>query len=134
MNNKLNRTNIKRLKPEKIYLFYDQPILYTCRLENGINYLVILVAKTKHQEEWIYLQISAQRELQLERDELSVFSAIKNPETKVLYKLNIMRDDNFEVYEILPNQLSEDQLPDPDLFLGHCLKDRGEGGYGELKA
>lgn len=94
----------------EIYLFYDEPLLFSC-MNNALQYYMFeRVPSVKGQERWVAVSISQARLLQLEKNTLEVRDVFVMCETGMAYLITSF-EGLFSMETIMSNSLSDDMLP-----------------------
>lgn len=115
---KLTEEAIKQSEIKEIYLFYDQPILYTRNINDRL-YLVLLVDDDEcGNQKWLYNPISQNGLKRLIDSEIDLYEIFAQPEESYLYLIHL---DDKEKYEILLyediRKIPEDYFPEKDVYL-----------------
>ena len=51
-------TSLGKLELIEVYAYYDRPVLFACRNEIDITYLVVLTDEDDASETWLYVAVS----------------------------------------------------------------------------
>ena len=115
----LNITGLGRLEIVETYVYYDQPVLFSCKSAAGHLYLAVAVDKNDEHETWLYVGVSAERLILIRSGTIDLHDAFAEPEDSFLLQEIIPYDDQTQprMERIQPDQISEDMLPMP----GECL-------------
>ena len=115
----LNITGLGRLEIVETYVYYDQPVLFSCKSAAGHLYLVVAADKNDKHETWLYVGVSAERLSLIRSGTIDLHDAFAEPENGFLLQEIIPYDDQTQprMQPIQPNQIPEDLLPMP----GECL-------------
>ena len=115
----LNITGLGRLEIVETYVYYDQPVLFSCKSAAGHLYLVVAADKNDEHETWLYVGVSAERLSLIRSGTIDLHDAFAEPEDSFLLQEIILYDDQTQprMEPIQPDQISEDMLPMP----GECL-------------
>ena len=115
----LNITGLGRLEIVETYVYYDQPVLFSCKSAAGHLYLVVAADKNDEHETWLYVGVSAERLSLIRSGTIDLHDAFAEPEDSFLLQEIIPYDDQTQprMEPIQPDQISEDMLPMP----GECL-------------
>ncbi len=115
----LNITDLGRLEIVETYVYYDQPVLFSCKSTAGHLYLVVATDKNDEHEAWLYVGVSAERLNLIRSGAIDLHDAFAEPEDGFLLQEIIPYDDQTQprMEPIQPDQISEDMLPMP----GECL-------------
>ena len=115
----LNITGLGRLEIVETYVYYDQPVLFSCKSAAGHLYLVVAADKNDEHETWLYVGVSAERLILIRSGTIDLHDAFAEPEDSFLLQEIIPYDDQTQprMESIQPDQISEDMLPMP----GECL-------------
>ena len=115
----LNITGLGRLEIVETYVYYDQPVLFSCKSAAGHLYLVVAADKNDEYETWLCVGVSAERLSPIRSGTIDLHNAFAEPEDGFLLQEIIPYDDETQprLEPIQPDQISEDMLPMP----GECL-------------
>ena len=94
-----------------IYLFYEEPQIFSCMTKTMQPYFVIAVpSKNDDSSAWLAVPISLGRLLKAEKNSIEIRDLITNPES-FLWKIEL-ENDIFDVATIDPKTLTDDFLPE----------------------
>ena len=115
----LNITGLGRLEIVETYIYYDQPVLFSCKSAAGHFYLGVATDKNDERETWLYVGVSVKRLNRIRSGAIDLHDAFAKPEDGFLLQETIPYDDQTQprMESIQPDQISEDMLPMP----GECL-------------
>ena len=115
----LNITGLGELEIVETYVYYDQPVLFSCKSAAGHLYLAVAADKNDEHETWLYVGVSAERLNLIRSGTIDLHDAFVEPEDGFLLQEIIPYDDQTRprMEPIQPDQISEDMLPMP----GECL-------------
>ena len=115
----LNITGLGRLEIIETYVYYDQPVLFSCKSAAGHLYLAVAADENEEHETWLYVAVSAKRLNLIRSGAIDLHDAFAEPEDGFLLQEIIPYDNQIQprLESIQPNQISEDMLPVP----GECL-------------
>ena len=115
----LNITGLGRLEIVETYVYYDQPVLFSCKSAAGHLYLAVAADKNDEHETWLYVGVSTERLNLIRSGTIDLHDAFADPEDSFLLQEIIPYDDQTQprMEPIEPDQISEDMLPTP----GECL-------------
>ena len=111
----LNITGLGRLEIVETYVYYDQPILFSCKSAADHLYLVVAADKNDECETWLYVRVSVERLNLIRSGVIDLHDAFAKPEDGFLLQEIIPYDDQTQprMESIQPDQVSEDMLPTP---------------------
>lgn len=114
----INAPNIGELYYEHIYLFYDEPLIFSC-ITKAQNYFFALTIPPQSDADssWLITPISHGKLLMLEKNLIEIRDAITNPEA-LLLRADLIAD-SIVVSEVDPKKLTEDLLPNSGEFLDY---------------
>ena len=95
----LNITGLGKLEIVETYVYYDQPLLFSCKSAAGHLYLGVAADKNDEHETWLYVGVSAERLKLIRSGAIDLHDAFAEPE------------DSFLLQEIVPY---DDQTQPPD--------------------
>lgn len=115
----LNITGLGKLEIVETYVYYDQPVLFSCKSAAGHLYLGVAADKNDEHEMWLYVGISAERLNLVRSGAIDLHDAFAEPEDNFLLREIIPYGNQTEprMEPIQPDHISEDMLPMP----GECL-------------
>ena len=115
----LNITGLGKLEIVETYVYYDQPVLFSCKSAAGHLYLGVAADKNGEHETWLYVGISAERLNLVRSGAIDLYNAFAEPEDSFLLQEIVPYDDQTQprMEPLQPDQISEDMLPTP----GECL-------------
>ena len=115
----LNITGLGKLEIVETYVYYDQPVLFSCKSAAGHLYLGVAADKNDEYETWLYVEISAERLNLVRSGAIDLHNAFAEPEDSFLLQEIVPYDDQTQprMETFQPDQISEDMLPTP----GECL-------------
>lgn len=92
-------------KPEHVFEYYDEPVLFTVRDEGGRPWLVVLVDSEADYRKWLRAPLSEQRLKALVAGDIDFRTAFLNVEGGHVFE--------GEEYRLPVSDLTEDHLPEP---------------------
>lgn len=97
--------------------FYEFPRLFSAKSKTGALYLGLSIFDDYEEFEWLYVAISSDRIKELINQKVCLHTVFSKPENEYLFKIytSLSGDTRFEY--ILPEQLSDDDLPIPETKL-----------------
>lgn len=104
------------------YCFYDQPVLFAAKNEDGQIYLVMLESDGQEYRAWLYAPLSESVFKGVRSGSVDIFSAFKQKaEGQRVYRV-VLPKDGFLVEGgwVASADLSEDVLPEPGVMA--CLE------------
>ena len=115
----LNITGLGRLEIVETYVYYDQPVLFSCKNAAGHFYLGVATDKNDEYETWLYVRVSVERLNLIRSGVIDLHDAFAEPEDGFLLQEIIPYDDQTQprMELIQPDRISEDMLP----MRGECL-------------
>lgn len=111
----LNITGLGRLEIVEIYVYYDQPLLFSCKSAADHLYLVVAADEDEQHETWLYVRVSVERLNLIRSGAIDLHDAFAKPEDGFLLQEIIPYDAQTQprMESIQPDQISEDMLPTP---------------------
>lgn len=106
-------TNLGSCEIIETYVFYDEPVLFSCRNESGQLYLGVFSDETQDNETWLYARVSIDRLKQIRTGEIDLYTALTEPEDGLLLMEVIAYSDEAECVMMIvqPNVIPKDILP-----------------------
>ena len=115
----LNITGLGRLEIVETYVYYDQPVLFSCKSAAGRLYLAVAADEDDQYLTWLYVRVSAKRLNLIRSGAIDLYDAFAEPEDGFLLQEIIPYDNQARprLESIQPDQIPEDMLP----VAGECL-------------
>ena len=115
MDDILNITGLGRLEIVETYIYYDQPVLFSCKSAAGHLYLAVATDKNDEYETWLSVGVSVERLKLIRSGVIDLHDAFAKPEDGFLLQETILSDDHTQprMERIQPDQISADMLPMP---------------------
>ena len=109
----LNITGLGKLEIVETYVYYDQPVLFSCKSAAGHLYLGVAADKNDEHETWLYVGVSAERLNLIRSGAIDLHDAFAEPEDSFLLQEIVPYDDQTQprLERIQSDQISEDMLP-----------------------
>lgn len=100
-----------------IYLFYDEPQLFSCITKTQQHYFVSSIPNDNADNSWIAVPISTGKLSLLEKNAIEIKSAFTNPES-ILWRIDY-QDQKYNSFLCDPNSLTQKLLPESGEFLDY---------------
>ena len=115
----LNIPNLGKLEIVETYVYYDQPVLFSCKDAAGHLYLAVAADENNQHETWLYARVSVERLNLIRSGAIDLHDAFTDTEDDYLFQVRFPYDTptSPQIESIKSNQVSEDMLPIP----GECL-------------
>ena len=115
----LNITGLGKLEIVETYVYYDQPVLFSCKNAVGHLYLVVAADENDQYDTWLCVGVSAERLSLIRSGTIDLHNAFAEPEDGFLFQViaPYSNQNPLQIESIQPDQISEDMLPMP----GECL-------------
>lgn len=126
-----NGTPMGSLSIFETFEYFDFPRLFTAKSITGRYYLALSILDEEHYLEWLYLEISSEKLRRLMAKEVSLYEVFTKPECGYLLKVVSTDNGDDKFNYILPELLSEDELPLPDAYIEVADKPK-QYGLGEI--
>jgi hypothetical protein len=105
-------TNLGKLEIIEVYVYYDQPCLFSCKNLTGHIFLAVWIDETEVEDIWLYVPISKQRFQSIRSGEIDLRDAFLKSEDSLVYKVIIPQENLPSLVEtIQSDRLNEDWLP-----------------------
>ncbi len=108
-----------RLDYQKIYGFYDEPLMFTCQSQNGSKILLLRLAD--NQAKWLATEVTDACLNRLEAGSLEMREPFIHPENGFSYIISCAAEP-YPVNLISPASITDEMLP----YAGEYLTDTGE--------
>ena len=111
----LNITSLGKLEIVETYVYYDQPVLFSCKSAAGHLYLGVAADENDQHTTWLYVGVSTERLRLIRSGAIDLHDAFAKPEDSFLLQEIVPYDDQIQpqMEPIRPDQISEDMLPMP---------------------
>lgn len=109
--------NIGQLYFYNIYLFYDEPQLFSCIDSNNHYYFVLAIPSEDDKASWLLVPVTTGRLSRLEKNTFQIRNALLKPENKI-YRLD-ESDGLFCCNQVNPSDLTDDLLPEANTYLDY---------------
>ena len=111
----LNIPGLGKLEIVETYVYYDQPVLFSCKNAAGHLYLVLAADENDQYETWLYAAVSVERLNHIRSGAIDLHDAFADSEDGFLLQVMVPYDDQipFRPEPIQSNQISEEMLPIP---------------------
>lgn len=110
-------TPLGKLELQRVIEYYDFPRIFTCKNSTGQLYFAISTYDDSDEFHWIYLPISSLRLSAIFGGATSLRQALLEPEGGFLFFVKTFTIGSTEFSYTLPEQLSNDDLPDEDYLI-----------------
>lgn len=112
MNSPLDSFSLSDLEMLEEYVYYNQPILFSCRDSSGQIYLGFWLEETAAGESWLYLPMSSQRLQEVRTGTIELRDAFLKSEAGWVLKVTTFSDNSADVVEPIDcKKLDECWLP-----------------------
>lgn len=111
----LNIPGLGKLEIVEVYIYYDQPVLFSCKNAAGHLYLVLAADENDQYETWLYAAVSVERLNHIRSGAIDLHDAFADTEDGFLLQVIAPYDDQipFRPEPIQSNRISEEMLPIP---------------------
>jgi len=107
-----------KLYIEDIFLFYEEPLLFSCKNLLGHVFLANCIDLEEDNKTWLLLPITPYKLLQLKKGTVSVYDAFKNPEEYQLWRVTLDPEHSYGVATFMNhNELTPEDLPTEDAYI-----------------
>ena len=115
----LNIPILGKLKIVETYVYYDQPVLFSCKSAAGHLYFVVAADENDQYDTWLYAGVSLERLNHIRSGTIDLHDAFADPEEGFLFQVIAPYDNQspLQIDPVQPDKISEDLLPMP----GECL-------------
>lgn len=114
----LNLPSVGELYYYHTYLYYDEPLIFSCATKAMQYYFVVAIPSSpKSDEAWLIVPISTGRLAKAEKNSIEIRKLLTDPET-VIFQVD-QAGSVISSIMILPSQLSDDMLPESGEFLDY---------------
>ena len=112
-------TGLGRLEIIETYVYYDQPVLFSCKSAVGHLYLVVAADEDDQYLTWLCAAVSTDRLNRIRSGTIDLHDAFAHPESACVVQVKVPynKHASVQVDFIESNLIPEDMLPVP----GECL-------------
>ena len=101
---------------EKVYAYYDQPLVFLVRRSHYTPRLGMLVEDGEICQKWIYTIIDTETVKLFEEGKINLLEALYSHQTKLAYRVT-RTDDDWKTEVINVNELTDGELPEKGFLL-----------------
>ena len=111
----LNIPILGKLKIVETYVYYDQPVLFSCKSAAGHLYFVVAADENEQYDTWLYAGVSAERLNHIRSGAIDLHDAFADPEEGFLFQVIAPYDNQtpLQIEPVPPSKIAEDILPMP---------------------
>ena len=114
----LNLPSVGELYFYHTYLYYDEPLIFSCATKAMQYYFVVAIPSLpKSDEAWLVVPISTGRLSKAEKNSIEIRELLTHPEA-IIFRVDQAGLD-VSVTRVLPDHLSDDMLPEAGEFLDY---------------
>ncbi len=117
MNNDITQAQIEGQKIDEIFYFYDEPKLYSCRLDDGNRYVVFWADEDQEKQIWFYVKVSDPRYHAMLGNEISLRGLFEHSEDGFLYVVTLAKDGRCLIDRLASKKNTSELLPQQDVYL-----------------
>ena len=89
----LNIPGLGKLEIVEVYIYYDQPVLFSCKNAAGHLYLVLAADENDQYETWLYAAVSVERLNHIRSGAIDLHDAFADSEDGFLLQVIVPYDD-----------------------------------------
>lgn len=104
-------TKLGILEVIEVYIFHDQPVLFSCKNKSGLFYIALSIDETDSSEIWLYAPISKSRFQRLVQGEVEIRDVFTDAEDAFVYRVEIQYDQSNTIVDSIDCR----EIPDEDL-------------------
>lgn len=119
--------NLEQLTILKIFIYYNEPCLFSCEDNRKRVYLAVFIDETNISKKWLYTPISRTRYRAMEDGRLDLYNSFKFAKIGISYIVNIPIDSlqNTTIKPISSTYISDSILPEKDIFINQKQNEPG---------
>jgi hypothetical protein len=103
---------------EEIYLYYEEPLMFSCKNLFGHIFLVNCIDLDEENKTWLMLPITSQKLKYVKKGIVSVYDAFVGPEDKYLWKvIKKPLESICKATQIIPTDLTPNDLPTKTAYI-----------------
>lgn len=108
------KTILGQLDIIEVYQFYDKPVLFSCKNESGLIFIMLWIDSLNFGEVWLCTRISPLRLDNLLEGKLEIRDIFTHPEDRFLYKAKVPYKEGLSttLEKLNPTELSDEYLPE----------------------
>ena len=96
----------------EIYVYYDRPILYSCKNVDRQLYLAVFADDDDENETWLYAEVSLRRLNRIRSGEIDLYNAFAKPENKSLFQVTVPYNPESKIKTETVQEVFSDMLPE----------------------
>lgn len=107
------------LRTEEVFIYYDRPLLFSCRDAVGTAYLAVLVDEPDDgPETWLYVAVSDERYDAVRTGRIDLRTSFGRPENERAYLVDVPQDGSQVKSRVVQaSDVPDEWLPSPDQYL-----------------
>jgi hypothetical protein len=106
-------TKLGILEVIEVYIFHDQPVLFSCKNKSGLIYIVLSIDETDTSEIWLYAPISKSRFQGLVRGEVELRNVFTDAEDAFVYRVEVYNDESNTIVNLIDcHEIPNEDLPE----------------------
>lgn len=111
-------TYLGKLEIIEVYVYYDQPCLFSCQNSTDQIFLAVWVDETEEFNLWLYVPMSRRRFEEVRMGGINLRDAFLKSESGFVYEVKILPENSPDAIATIPcEQLDEDWLPQAGTLL-----------------
>lgn len=108
-----------RLEITETWVYYDQPLLYSCKNEHGTLFIGVLSDADENTQTWFYVKVSRKRLEDIRLSKIDIYSAFAKSENNSIIEVKEFHKDTIETEVTCrkPGEIDKEYLPTPGEYL-----------------
>lgn len=108
---------VEVLDMQNVYIYYDEPILYSFWNDKKELYVCNLIKETFNYQRWLYIRVWLEDLLEFEVGNISLLECINRSKYKDCYVCDENVDGSNKYYKVDKSFLSSKELPSADYYI-----------------
>lgn len=109
---------VEVLDMRNVYIYYDEPILYSFLNKKKEVYVCNLIKQTVNYQRWLFIRVKEEDLLEFENGVLSLLECVNRSMYKECYVSDEYVDGSTLYYQVAKECLSRKELPAEDFYIG----------------
>ncbi|BDA66521.1 hypothetical protein CAL7716_006870 [Calothrix sp. PCC 7716] len=111
-------TKLGILEVIEVYIFYDQPVLFSCKNKSGLSYIALSIDETDFSEIWLYAPISKSRFQRLVQGEVELRDVFTDAEDAFVYRVEIQYNQSNTIIDLIDcSKMPDENLPEEGITI-----------------
>jgi hypothetical protein len=96
---------------QEVFVFYDIPLLFSCKDQSGQIYIVVSLEDKGPKHEWLYSPVTSETMHLLRKGEIDFYSCFRSAQNNFVYRIITEYNGPDEVLPLALSDVPDDWLP-----------------------